>query len=172
MKADPRRKQVPTPTPPLFALLAAFLCLVASLARAGDVYQYDAIGRLTRVTHEGGPEITYTYDANGNLLSVNSTPVGVEPAPGSFGFALGRAFPDPASDVARIRFSIPERQRVSLEVFDIRGRRVATLVDGVRDAGQHQAEFVARARARAAGVYVYRLRAGGREQSRRLVVLH
>jgi len=152
------------------ALVAAWLCLVASAARAGDVYQYDAVGRLIRVTHEGGPVITYTYDANGNLLSMNSTPVGVEPTPGRFDFALGRAFPDPASDVARLRFSIPDRQRVSLEVFDIRGRRVATLVNGVRDAGEHRAEFVARTWS--PGVYVYRLRAGGREQSRRLVVLH
>ena len=147
-----------------------FLMALASTARASDVYRYDANGRLIRVTHEGGPEITYTYDANGNLLSVNSTPVGVEPAPGSFGFALGRSFPDPASQVSRIRFTIPERRRVSLEVFDIGGRRVATLVSGVREGGEHQAEFATRNRA--AGVYVYRLRMGDREQSRRFVVLH
>jgi len=156
----------------LFSLCMVTIGLVGLVlpSLAGDVYQYDTMGRLTRVTHVGGPEITYTYDANGNLLTMNSTPVGVEPTPRSFDFALGRSFPDPASDVARIRFTIPKRERVSLEVFDVHGRRVATLVSGVREAGEYLAEFGTRSRA--AGVYVYRLRAGERVQSRRFVVFH
>ena len=63
---------------------------------------------------------------------------------------------------------------MALEVFDLLGRRVATLVEGEHPAGAHKVEHDLREVGGAslrAGVYVYRLRAGTFEDQRKLTVL-
>lgn len=58
-------------------------------------------------------------------------------------------------DTATLEFSLPQPGHVSLAVFDIAGRRLATLADGFRGAGVYQAT---RNPGRAGqGVYFYRL---------------
>jgi hypothetical protein len=42
-----------------------------------------------------------------------------------------------------IRFSLPQRSHVTLKVFDVLGREVATLVDGEMAAGEHSVPFTA-----------------------------
>jgi hypothetical protein len=58
---------------------------------------------------------------------------------------------------------------VTLQVFDVTGRRVATVVAGERAAGTHRATF--EGRGLASGVYVAVLRADGAEAHERLVLL-
>ena len=146
-------------------------CLHVAPARADDLYEYDAVGRLTKITYSAGGTSTYAYDANGNLLSVvhSGTPVAVEPPPRHFTYAVGRSFPDPASDASNLSFSIPARERVSLEVMDVRGRQIAALMQGVQEPGEYHIRFDTRGRA--PGLYFYRLRVGDRLESRRFVVL-
>lgn len=58
-------------------LLGALVLVAASspAAIAADIiYQYDAQGRLVKVTYPSGKVVTYTYDAAGNLVSVIETP--------------------------------------------------------------------------------------------------
>ena len=57
---------------------------------------------------------------------------------------------------------------VKIEVFDLSGRPVATLVDGSRTAGRYSATFSPKGLA--PGVYVARLSAGGRSLTRKLVL--
>jgi len=56
---------------PARLLRAAFLALLLSLPAIShaETYSYDAAGRLTGVTYANGSSISYSYDANGNLLS-------------------------------------------------------------------------------------------------------
>jgi len=56
---------------------------------------------------------------------------------------------------------------VRLEVFDVRGRRVETLVSGIRPAGRHEVEW--QPRGARDGVYFVRLDAGGSIATRKLV---
>jgi alpha-mannosidase len=83
------------------------------------------------------------------------------------------AFPNPArADEARfVAYRLPSAGRVRLEVFDLRGARVATLVDGVVEAGSHVARWQADGRRVAPGVYFTRLEAAGKVMRRRVVVL-
>lgn len=67
-----------------------------------------------------------------------------------------------------VRYALARESRVELAVFDITGRRVATLEDGVRPAGEH--EVVWNARGNAHGLYFIRLRAGGELISQRVVI--
>lgn len=87
---------------------------------------------------------------------------------------LSQNTPNPFNPATIIRYSIPARARVRLEVFDVRGARVATLVDGVLDAGAHRAEWDGRDRTGSkvsSGVYFYRLSAAGAVLTRRMVLL-
>lgn len=68
---------------------------------------------------------------------------------------LSQNAPNPFNPNTTIRFTIPERQRVTLEVFDLLGRRVATLIDEERNAGRYSVPFDASSLA--SGVYLYRL---------------
>ena len=74
------------------------------------------------------------------------------------GFMLDRAYPNPFTSATKIAFEIGEAGPVSLVVYDVLGREVATLVDGTLAADRYEADFDARGLA--TGVYVYRLTAG------------
>jgi len=97
-----------------------------------------------------------------------SAPLGEE-APG---FRLGPASPSPFADATTLRFRVPERERVTLEVFNVRGQRVRRLVDEVFDAGVHVRRWDGRSDGGAAvssGIYFYRLQAGELRATRKLV---
>jgi hypothetical protein len=74
---------------------------------------------------------------------------------------LGRNYPNPFNPSTELAFSIPEDGRVTLEVYDMLGRQVASLVDGEAKAGYVQrATFDATTLA--SGLYIARLEFGGR----------
>lgn len=70
--------------------------------------------------------------------------------------------------VATVRYTLPATGPVSLAVYDVTGRRVATLASGTQQAGEHA---IAWPRAVAPGVYVVALRAGGAMQRASVIVL-
>jgi YD repeat-containing protein len=154
------------------AALAASFWLVAgsTLASAGETYQHDAIGRLTDIAYANGGSFHYTYDANGNLLSVvTSLATAVGDASPPLQFALGPATPNPGSGARSVAFTIPSRGHVTLRVFDVLGRAIATLYDRALDPGLYTAQFSTERWGN--GVYFYRLETAGRLRSGRLVVL-
>lgn len=84
---------------------------------------------------------------------------------------LGQNVPNPFNPQTMIEFSLPTRATAQLTIHDLRGRLVRTLRSGSMEAGSHQVMFDGTAddgRRLASGVYVYRLRAGGETQVRRL----
>ncbi len=87
-------------------------------------------------------------------------------------FALGRIYPNPAVDRARIAFDVPRPSRVRLSIMDLQGREVAVLEDGVRAAGRYEAGWDGRIHGvRApAGMFFVRFEADGRRFLRRLVL--
>jgi hypothetical protein len=86
--------------------------------------------------------------------------------------ALGRPQPNPTSGAMRLDFAVPRASRVSLGLYDMQGRLVATLVEGMLPAGRHQAVWNGTSGGRTvpAGVYFARLRADGADLARRVVV--
>jgi len=82
--------------------------------------------------------------------------------------------PNPGADAVRFTLSLPRKGRTVLEVFDVRGRRVRTALDGDLEAGQHDAVWDGRddrGQALPAGVYFARLEAGGESVVRKVVLL-
>ncbi len=73
------------------------------------------------------------------------------------------AYPNPFNPATTVAFSVPGAGPVNLAVFDVRGRRVATLVDGVLDPGRHERRWEGRddqGRSVGSGVYLARLVTG------------
>ncbi len=50
-------------------------------------------------------------------------------------------FPNPSTEVTHINFHLPASGDVNMELFDMTGRKIAVLLNGKMEAGQHQLEF-------------------------------
>ena len=89
---------------------------------------------------------------------------------------LQQNYPNPFNHHTVIRFALPGTGQVELVIFNLTGQQVATLVDGVWEAGAHTVRWDGRddkGRELASGVYLYRLRTGDRQQveTRKLVLV-
>jgi hypothetical protein len=78
-------------------------------------------------------------------------------------------YPNPFNPTTSIRFGMPKTARVRLSVYDLLGREVAVLVEGILQAGWHTATW--RADNLPSGVYLYRLAAGEFSQHRTMLLL-
>ncbi|MBD3163347.1 MAG: hypothetical protein GF346_12780 [Candidatus Eisenbacteria bacterium] len=91
-------------------------------------------------------------------------------------YALEQNRPNPFRPATAIRYSLPQAGPVRLEIFDVGGRLVRTLVDDPhREAGRHRVGWDGRddaGRSARAGIYFYRLHAGPFERTCRMVRLH
>jgi hypothetical protein len=122
------------------------------------------------------------FDGNsGAVPSASGTTAVVARAPQVPGeFTLGQNWPNPFNPSTTIVYQVAGGmrrggegemggERVRLSVYDLLGREVAVLVNGVQTPGEHRVTFDARSLA--SGVYLYRLVAGGQSRSRKLVLL-
>ena len=85
-------------------------------------------------------------------------------------------FPNPFNPHTSIRFAVPGEvgQPVTIAVFDLRGRRVRTLVDGFQEPGEHIIDWDGLTDSResaTSGVYIYSVTIGGFSTSGKLALL-
>jgi len=84
-------------------------------------------------------------------------------------FAFPQNYPNPFNASTTISYSLPEQEDVRIDIYNILGRRVATLFDGEQQAGNH--EIVWRADEYPSGVYFARLSAGTRSENIKMLLL-
>ena len=84
-------------------------------------------------------------------------------------FVLRQNNPNPFNASTIIKYELPRQSQVSIAVYDILGRRITTLQDGLQPAGYHQALW--RAEDVASGVYFYKLQAGDYSESKKMVLV-
>ena len=109
------------------------------------------------------------HTTNGGITSVKEITGNALPQQ----FVLSQNYPNPFNPSTTIEFSIPKQSFVTLKVYDLLGREVATLVNKELQAGSFKTQFDASsARAGlASGVYLYRLNAGGFVQTKKLMLM-
>jgi hypothetical protein len=119
---------------------------------------------------------TYAYRIEGHLRGgarVAFGPILASRTPGTE-FALARPRPFPAYESATITLSLPRRESVRLDVYDVAGRRARTLLAEVREAGEHGITWDTRddtGRPVASGIYLVRLGWPGGSRTTRAAVV-
>lgn len=83
--------------------------------------------------------------------------------------SLNQNYPNPFNPSTSIQFHLPENQRVKLVVYDMLGREVAVLVDGMRSAGEHMASWDASNLS--SGIYIYSLQTESSRITRKMTLM-
>jgi photosystem II stability/assembly factor-like uncharacterized protein len=116
--------------------------------------------------------ILKTTDGGGDPVSVNDEINAPEE------FELFQNYPNPFNPVTTIQYSVPQRTRVILKIYDILGNEVATLVNDELSAGEYEVEFNASSgssfqlvRNLSSGIYYYTLITGNYSQTKKMILL-
>ncbi|MCP4631565.1 MAG: T9SS type A sorting domain-containing protein [candidate division Zixibacteria bacterium] len=97
----------------------------------------------------------------------NDTPPIQNPIPTKF--SLNFNYPNPFNATTNISFDVAESGRINLNIYNLAGQKVETLVDGVLNAGQHSITWDASKYS--SGIYFYKLNAGGKAYTKRMTLL-
>ena len=114
----------------------------------------------------GGPR-AITVDVSAVLSSIKEASLPKE-------FALHNNYPNPFNPVTNIAFDLPEASEVILEIYNISGQRVRTLVNKQYQAGRHMVQWSATndfGQSVASGMYLYRIQAGSFVSHKKLVLM-
>jgi hypothetical protein len=161
-----------------------------------QIFGYNAGGYAVATVIEPGKGYWIKVSQNGRLVLSSSSPAETlirivptselpPPPPGNEApgaadvptkFALEQNYPNPFNPVTTITFALPPQagnvgtlNAMSLQIFDLLGRRVATLLDEPRQPGRYSVTFDASNLA--TGIYVYRLTAGSLTATRRMMLM-
>ena len=84
-------------------------------------------------------------------------------------FGLSQNYPNPFNPVTLINFSLPVESHVRLDVFNVKGQLVATLVNKMVNAGYHVTEW--NAAGMSSGIYLYRLKTENFTETKKMILL-
>ena len=111
-----------------------------------------------------------TFDPAFTIVPIRiASPVAAEDGAPDGGYALAPAYPNPSSSGTVIRFELPSAHRARLAVYDVQGREVKVLADGVRQAGAHAVTLDDLSLP--SGVYLVRLEAGRTRLAQRVTLI-
>lgn len=97
--------------------------------------------------------------------------VGVKekPLPTPQHYSLSQNYPNPFNPTTTITYAIPVAGRVTIEIFNVLGQKMATVLDKVQMAGTYTVDITANDLP--SGVYLYRLKAGSFVQTRKMILM-
>jgi hypothetical protein len=84
-------------------------------------------------------------------------------------FSLNQNYPNPFNPSTEITFSLPHGSQVSLKVYDVLGREIATLVNAKLEAGSHHATW--NAGSFASGMYFYKIQTDNQTAIKKMMLL-
>jgi len=102
------------------------------------------------------------------ILSYNTTDVdNGEELPGRF--LLSRNYPNPFNAQTTIHYSLPAQSMVTIDIFNILGRKIETPDQGMKSSGNRRATWDAGAQS--SGIYFYRIKAGDYSEMKKMVLM-
>lgn len=148
-------------------LTVTFQALDQTLADLG-VEEGESIDLEWTVTASAGDSTRFADDVFAITLSRDlNVSTELDESPNSF--ELNQNYPNPFNPTTKITYTIPESADVKLEVFNITGQKVATLVNEMKTAGAHTATFDASNLS--SGLYTYRLISGSSVQVKKMMLI-
>jgi hypothetical protein len=117
---------------------------------------------------DGGDQFTWYLD---DFAYLDDAATSTEPVSSDVpqSMELQQNYPNPFNPTTSIEYAVPQSGQVTLEVFNMMGQKVATLVNQTLAAGQHVATFDASNLS--SGTYMYRLQAGNQVQTRKMTLI-
>lgn len=122
-----------------------------------DGFDYNLASNEKTIAHAPGKIQRWDFNIK-DKVSVN------EEVPSMF--RLNQNYPNPFNPSTNIRFSLGEREYMSLDVYNMAGQKVRTLTEGYMDAGEHELTF--NGEGLAAGTYFLRMQAGEYTDTRKM----
>ena len=106
-------------------------------------------------------------------VALSTTMQGVKNDPNKLpeSYSLEQNYPNPFNPATTINYSLPKDSKVVLDVYNLIGQKVATLVNREQQAGSYSVQFSAASRQYTSGVYFYRLQAGNFVETKKLILL-
>jgi len=89
----------------------------------------------------------------------------------SLDFKLDQNYPNPFNSLTKIAFYIKETSPVTIKVYDIMGREIATILNEIKDAGEYTIEYDAEKYGLSSGVYFYQMKAGEYTSIKKMIYL-
>ncbi|MCX6832708.1 MAG: T9SS type A sorting domain-containing protein [candidate division Zixibacteria bacterium] len=112
-----------------------------------------------------------------SVRCVNDIPVGIDEHGGAEhpnAFRLAQNYPNPFNPVTIIEYSIPTRSSVTIEIFNVLGQKVRTLVNESKSVGSYRIEWNGSdetGKSVSTGVYLYRFQAGDIVQTKKILLI-
>jgi hypothetical protein len=122
--------------------------------------------QIMAMDDKGATEIGFHY-FNIQYLSLANTTIPNQ-------FELYQNYPNPFNPVTKLRYAIPKNGLVTINIYDMLGRQVKTLINQTKNAGYKSVIWDATndyGKPVSAGVYLYQIRAGEFVQTKKMVVL-
>jgi len=123
-------------------------------------------------------EVTVSITELGTYAAFTTkSPVGVEDEPDDnlpYRFELSQNYPNPFNPVTTIEYSVPSRTDVTIEIFNMLGQKVRTLVNEAKSTGSYRIDWIGTddaGRLVSTGVYLYRFQAGDVVQTKKMLLL-
>ncbi len=127
-----------------------------------------------RVTSKNNNGSQSLYSSVGSFSTGNVTSVDPEQQVIPANFELAQNYPNPFNPTTSIKYSIPNNNFVSIKVYDMLGREIATLVNDYKNAGNHTINWNGEDNSGqkvASGTYIYRITAGNFVATKKMVLL-
>jgi len=105
-----------------------------------------------------------TYSFVAGAVSVEQENIPIE-------ISLSQNYPNPFNPSTNIKYSIPVKGFVSLKIFDIQGRLIATLVNEQKSAGTYNYEFNSSDYQLSTGIYFYKLQCGDFSKTNKMLLI-
>ncbi len=121
-------------------------------------------GTINNISSAGIAEVeTNSRVSSYDLMGING------PVISSIDYKLEQNYPNPFNPSTLIRFSLPKAQNITLEIFDIAGKKIETLISGRVESGMNSIPFYSRQLS--SGIYFYKLTAENFSQARKMIIL-
>jgi len=118
------------------------------------------------------PRNGYAIGLNGVILKFNPTLVEVKTEPVFLNyFVLFQNYPNPFNPTTNIKFKLGEAEHVTLTIYDYLGNEITTIINEVKEPGSYEVQFNPKLFQLTSGIYFYRLKAGNKFQTRKMVYL-
>lgn len=142
----------------------------SSLAEKVDSFAY-----LFYVNDKDGGDRQYgegSFTINPMLYyRIPFNPLGISEMEGPLpdGISLSQNYPNPFNAQTTIQYSLSKQSEITIDIFDILGRKIETIAEGIEPAGNHQTIWDANVQS--SGIYFYRIKTGDKVETKKMVLM-